>query len=222
MGKSSFKFAWVLDKLKAERERGITIDITLLKFNTQKYAMTVIDAPGHRDFIKNMITGTSQVRRAGNVNFWCASCRLLKLVSFQADVALLVVSAAKGEYEAGVSRSGQTREHALLAYTLGVKQIIVCVNKMDLTEPPYSQSRFEEVVRGVSSFLKKIGYDTTAVPFVPISGWTGENMISATQKVKMGFFSPFKSLKVDLQGCKSSVYADAVVPRLEGETEGRE
>ncbi|XP_047206430.1 elongation factor 1-alpha-like isoform X2 [Girardinichthys multiradiatus] len=159
MGKSSFKFAWLLDKLKAERERGITIDISLLKFNTQKYSMTIIDAPGHRDFIKNMITGTSQ-----------------------ADVALLVVSAAKGEYEAGVSRSGQTREHSLLAYTLGVKQIIVCVNKMDMTEPPYSQKRYEEVVRGVRVFLKKIGYDTNAVPFVPISGWTGENMITPTQK----------------------------------------
>ncbi|XP_007569159.1 elongation factor 1-alpha-like [Poecilia formosa] len=159
MGKSSFKFAWLLDKLRAERERGITIDISLLKFNTQKYSMTIIDAPGHRDFIKNMITGTSQ-----------------------ADVALLVVSAAKGEYEAGVSRSGQTREHALLAYTLGVKQIIVCVNKMDLTEPPYSQKRYDEVVRGVKVFLK-IGYDTKAVPFVPISGWMGENMIAPTQKM---------------------------------------
>ncbi|MEQ2214780.1 hypothetical protein XENOCAPTIV_019795 [Xenoophorus captivus] len=160
MGKSSFKFAWLLDKLKAERERGITIDISLLKFNTQKYSMTIIDAPGHRDFIKNMITGTSQ-----------------------ADVALLVVSAAKGEYEAGVSRSGQTREHSLLAYTLGVKQMIVCVNKMDMTEPPYSQKRYEEVVRGVRVFLKKIGYDTNSVPFVPISGWTGENMITPTQKM---------------------------------------
>uniref|UniRef100_G3NKW8 Elongation factor 1-alpha n=1 Tax=Gasterosteus aculeatus TaxID=69293 RepID=G3NKW8_GASAC len=168
MGKSSFKFAWVLDKLKTERERGITIDISLLKFNTQKYTMTIIDAPGHRDFIKNMITGTSQ-----------------------ADVGLLVVSAAKGEYEAGVSRSGQTREHALLAYTLGVKQIIVCVNKMDLTEPPYSKARFDEVVRGVGSFLKKIGYDCATVPFVPISGWTGENMITATQR--MPWFQGWKS-----------------------------
>lgn len=104
-------------------------------------------------------------------------------VVFQADVAVLVVSAAKGEFEAGVSRSGQTREHALLAYTLGVKQIIVCVNKMDVTEPPYSQKRFDEVVRGVSGFLKKIGYDPVTVPFVPISGWTGENMITATQRV---------------------------------------
>lgn len=105
--------------------------------------------------------------------------------SFQADAALLVVSAAKGEFEAGISRKGQTREHALLAYTLGVKQIIVCVNKMDLTEPPYCQKRFDEVVRSVGMFLKKIGYDPTSVPFVPISGWIGENMITATQKVRV-------------------------------------
>lgn len=98
-------------------------------------------------------------------------------------MAILVVSAAKGEFEAGVSRSGQTREHALLAYTLGVKQIIVCVNKMDVTEPPYDQKRYNEVVRGVSGFLKKIGYDAVAVPFVPISGWTGENLVAPTQKV---------------------------------------
>ncbi|KAG5851115.1 elongation factor 1-alpha-like [Anguilla rostrata] len=160
MGKSSFKFAWILDKLKAERERGITIDISLMKFNTHKFSITIIDAPGHRDFIKNMITGTSQ-----------------------ADAALLVVSAAKGEFEAGISRNGQTREHALLAYTLGVKQMIVCVNKMDVTEPPYSQKRFEEVVRNVTVFIKKIGYDPTAVPFVPVSGWNGENMLAPSPKM---------------------------------------
>lgn len=188
MGKSSFKFAWVLDKLKAERERGITIDISLLKFNTRNFTMTIIDAPGHRDFIKNMITGTSQVRSCGgeSVSASLNAPWFRAPLCFQADVALLVVSAAKGEYEAGVSRSGQTREHALLAYTLGVKQIIVGVNKMDVTEPPYSQVRFDEVVRGVSGFLKKIGYDPTSVPFVPVSGWTGENMITATQKVGTG------------------------------------
>lgn len=121
--------------------------------------------------------------------FLLAAHQLLLHLCFvsQADVALLVVSAAKGEFEAGVSRSGQTREHALLAYTLGVKQVIVCVNKMDLTEPPYSQKRFDEVVRGVSGFLKKIGYDPATVPFVPISGWTGENMITATQRVREMF-----------------------------------
>ncbi|XP_012670547.1 elongation factor 1-alpha-like [Clupea harengus] len=167
MGKASFKYAWILDKLKAERERGITIDISLLKFNTLKYTITIIDAPGHRDFIKNMITGTSQ-----------------------ADVALLMVSAAKGEFEAGISRNGQTREHALLAYTLGVKQLIVCVNKMDVTEPPFSQKRFEEVAKTVTNFTKKIGYDPTSVPFVPISGWSGENLIAPSQK--MAWFKGWK------------------------------
>lgn len=147
------------------------------------------------------------------------SAFFLSWMSFQADVALLVVSAAKGEYEAGVSRSGQTREHALLAYTLGVKQIIVCVNKMDLTEPPYSQKRFDEVVRGVSGFLKKIGYDPTTVPFVPISGWTGENMITATQKVMMGFEKNLQRTCNILNKCLST---DALVPRLESETKGRE
>lgn len=132
-----------------------------------------------------------------------------------------MVSAAKGEYEAGVSRSGQTREHALLAYTLGVKQMIVCVNKMDLTEPPYSQKRFDEVTRGVSGFLKKIGYDPTSVPFVPISGWTGENMIAATQRVRaelVGIVTKGLVVYIKLRLC----CADALVPRMEDLKERRE
>nr|CAB3240902.1 elongation factor 1-alpha [Phallusia mammillata] len=154
MGKGSFKYAWVLDKLKAERERGITIDIALWKFNTAKYQVTIIDAPGHRDFIKNMITGTSQ-----------------------ADCAVLIVAAGVGEFEAGISKNGQTREHALLAYTLGVKQMIVAINKMDNTEPKYSGDRFNEIVKEVSTYLKKVGYNPKTVPFIPISGWHGDNMI---------------------------------------------
>merc|ERR1712032_1659935 len=157
MGKGSFKYAWVLDKLKAERERGITIDIALWKFETEKYEVTIIDAPGHRDFIKNMITGTSQ-----------------------ADCAVLIVAAGVGEFEAGIAKNGQTREHALLAFTLGVKQLIVGVNKMDNTEPKYSKDRYEEIVKEVSSYVKKIGYNPKAVSFVPISGWHGDNMIEAT------------------------------------------
>merc|ERR1712214_97715 len=154
MGKGSFKYAWVLDKLKAERERGITIDISLWKFETNKYYVTIIDAPGHRDFIKNMITGTSQ-----------------------ADCAVLIVAAGVGEFEAGISKNGQTREHALLAFTLGVKQLIVGINKMDNTEPKYSEARFQEIVKEVSNYVKKIGYNPKSVAFVPISGWHGDNMI---------------------------------------------
>jgi len=154
MGKGSFKYAWVLDKLKAERERGITIDIALWKFETPKYYVTIIDAPGHRDFIKNMITGTSQ-----------------------ADCGVLIIASGTGEFEAGISKNGQTREHALLAYTLGVKQLIVGVNKMDSTEPAYSGARFDEITKEVQNFIKKVGYNPAAVPFVPISGWHGDNML---------------------------------------------
>ncbi|XP_012885812.1 PREDICTED: elongation factor 1-alpha 2 [Dipodomys ordii] len=163
MGKGSFKYAWVLDKLKAERERGITIDISLWKFETSKYYITIIDAPGHRDFIKNMITGTSQ-----------------------ADCAVLIVAAGVGEFEAGISKNGQTREHALLAYTLGVKQLIVGVNKMDSTEPAYSEKRYDEIVKEVSAYIKKIGYNPATVPFVPISGWHGDNMLEPSPNVSIG------------------------------------
>jgi elongation factor 1-alpha len=154
MGKGSFKYAWVLDKLKAERERGITIDIALWKFETLKYYCTIIDAPGHRDFIKNMITGTSQ-----------------------ADAAVLVIATPTGEFEAGIAKNGQTREHALLAYTLGVRQMIVALNKMDDKTVNWSQSRYDEIVKEVSSFVKKIGYNPEKIPFVPISGWNGDNML---------------------------------------------
>jgi len=161
MGKGSFKYAWVLDKLKAERERGITIDIALWKFETGKYYVTIIDAPGHRDFIKNMITGTSQ-----------------------ADCAVLIVAAGVGEFEAGISKNGQTREHALLAYTLGVKQMIIGVNKMDSTEPPFSDARFTEIKKEVTQYIKKIGYNPDVVPFVPISGWNGDNMLEPSDNTK--------------------------------------
>jgi elongation factor 1-alpha len=160
MGKSSFKYAWVLDKLKAERERGITIDISLWKFETPKFYYTIIDAPGHRDFIKNMITGTSQ-----------------------ADVAILVIASPPGEFEAGISKNGQTREHALLAFTLGVKQMIVVINKMDDKNVSFSQTRFEEIKNEVSSYLKKVGYDPTKVPFVPCSGWQGDNMLEPSPNI---------------------------------------
>jgi len=160
LGKGSFKYAWVLDKLKAERERGITIDISLWKFETAKYHFTIIDAPGHRDFIKNMITGTSQ-----------------------ADCAILMIASPQGEFEAGISKDGQTREHALLAFTLGVKQMIVCTNKMDDKTVNWSKDRYEEIKKEVSEYLKKVGYQPEKIPFIPISGWFGDNMIEKSSNL---------------------------------------
>jgi elongation factor 1-alpha len=160
IGKESFKYAWVLDKLKAERERGITIDICLWKFESQKFEFTIIDAPGHRDFIKNMITGTSQ-----------------------ADVAILVCAAGTGEFEAGFGKEGQTREHALLAYTMGIKQVIVAVNKMDATTPPFDQERFNDISKEVCDYLKKIGFQQKNITFIPYSGFQGDNLVSKSEKL---------------------------------------
>uniref|UniRef100_A0A673UUK1 Elongation factor 1-alpha n=1 Tax=Suricata suricatta TaxID=37032 RepID=A0A673UUK1_SURSU len=155
MGKGSFKYAWVLDKLKAERERGITIDISLWKFETSKYYVTIIDA----------------------------------------DCAVLIVAAGVGEFEAGISKNEQTREHALLAYTLGVKQLIVGVYKMDSTESPYSQKRYEEIVKEVTTYIKKIGYNPDTVAFVPISGWNGDNMLEPS--ANMPWFKGWKVTRKD-------------------------
>lgn len=115
----------------------------------------------------------------------CKSLLLLSSFLSQADCAVLIVAAGVGEFEAGISKNGQTREHALLAYTLGVKQLIVAVNKMDSTEPSYSEKRYDEIVKEVSAYIKKIGYSPAAVPFVPISGWHGDNMLESSSNVSL-------------------------------------
>ncbi|MCK4243258.1 translation elongation factor EF-1 subunit alpha [Candidatus Bathyarchaeota archaeon] len=153
-------FAWVLDKLKEERERGMTIDLAFWKFETDKYVFTVIDAPGHRDFVKNMITGTSQ-----------------------ADAALLVVSAKTGGYEAGTGPGGQTREHIFLAYTLGVKQLVVAINKMDEKTVQWKQERFEEVRDGIRDLLKMTGYNPDKIQVIPISGLKGDNLVEPSENM---------------------------------------
>jgi len=160
LGKETFKFAWILDNLKEERERGLTIDLRFLKFETKKYYFTIIDAPGHRDFVKNMITGASQ-----------------------ADGAILFVSAKRGEFEAGIGPGGQTREHAFLAFTLGVNQLVVAVNKMDDPTVNWSQERYNEVKNEVSRMLKMVGYKVEKIPFVPTSGWTGDNLVKPSDKM---------------------------------------
>jgi elongation factor 1-alpha len=160
MGKETFKYAWVLDNLKEERERGVTIDLRFMRFETKKYYFTVIDAPGHRDFIKNMITGASQ-----------------------ADGAVLFVSAKRGEFEAGIGPGGQTREHGFLAFTLGVRQLVVAVNKMDDASVNWSEERYNEVKNEVSRMLKMVGYNVAKIPFVPTSGWTGDDLVKPSEKL---------------------------------------
>ncbi|MFQ6013370.1 MAG: translation elongation factor EF-1 subunit alpha [Thermoplasmata archaeon] len=155
-GKPTFEFAWVMDHLKEERERGLTIDVAHKRFETDKYYFTIIDAPGHRDFVKNMITGTSQ-----------------------ADGAVLVVAAPEG-------RQAQTNEHVFLAKTLGVEQLIVGINKMDATKPPYDEGRYKEVRGEVEKLLKSVGYDPKKVPFIPISAYVGDNVVE--KSTKMGFY----------------------------------
>lgn len=159
LNKKSFKYAFILDDLKAEQERGITIDCALRKFETDKRSFTIIDAPGHRDFIKNMITGTSQ-----------------------ADAAVLIIAAKKGEFEDGFSKEGSTRDHALLAFTMGIKQIIVAINKMDCIE--YDKDRFDEIKENVEDHLIKIGFKQEAMTFVPISGFDGDNIVEPSENIK--------------------------------------
>jgi len=144
MGKKTFEFAWVMDSLKEERERGVTIDIAHKKFSTAKNYFTIIDAPGHRDFVKNMITGASQ-----------------------ADAAVLVVSAKDGV-------QSQTKEHAFLARTLGVKQLIVALNKIDAIN--YNEADYNKVRDEVSKLLSGIGYKVAEIEFIPVSAYCGDNV----------------------------------------------
>ncbi len=154
----TFKYAWVLDSIKDERERGITIDLAFQKFETNKFFYTLIDAPGHRDFIKNMITGASE-----------------------ADASILVVSVKPGETEAATEPGGQAREHAFLSRTLGVGQIVVALNKMD--DVNYSEARFNEVKEIVEKMLKMVGYNTAKVGFIPVSAWKGDNLVKKSENM---------------------------------------
>jgi len=154
----TFKYAWVLDSIKDERDRGITIDLAFQKFETPKFFYTLIDAPGHRDFIKNMITGASE-----------------------ADASVLVISVKPGETEAATEPGGQAREHAFLARTLGVSQMIVALNKMD--DSGYSEARYKEVKEIAEKMLKLVGYNTSKVQFIPVSGWKGDNLIKKSENM---------------------------------------
>ncbi|MEN3047191.1 MAG: translation elongation factor EF-1 subunit alpha [Candidatus Caldarchaeales archaeon] len=160
LGKETFLYAFIMDTIKEERERGLTITLSFQKFETKKNFFTIIDAPGHRDFVKNMITGASQ-----------------------ADAAVLVVSAKKGEYEVAIAPGGQAREHLFLAYMLGIRQILVLINKMDDPTVNWSKERYEEVKQGVSALMRQIGIDPSKVNFIPVSGWTGDNLVERSKNM---------------------------------------
>ena len=182
LGKQSFEFAFFMDKQKDERARGVTISCTTKEFFTDKFHYTIIDAPGHKDFIKNMISGASQ-----------------------ADVALLMVPATKGSFETSIQRAnhkegrvqGQTRQHAKLCHLLGIDQLIVGINKMDGAD--YSEERYTEIKDEVTKMLKGIGWKVKKIPFIPMSGLQGENLdkVSTLMPWYKGFDVPIrKGVKV--------------------------
>ncbi|XP_048386834.1 HBS1-like protein isoform X5 [Stegostoma tigrinum] len=155
-GKASFAFAWVLDETGEERKRGVTMDVGMTTFETKTKVITLMDAPGHKDFIPNMITGAAQ-----------------------ADVAILVVDASRGEFEAGFEAGGQTREHALLVRSLGVTQLAVVVNKMDQVN--WQPERFKEISNKLGHFLKQAGFKDSDVAYIPTTGLNGENLTTRSQ-----------------------------------------
>lgn len=159
-GKASFLYAWVLDETEEERSRGITMDVAQSKFETEKRQVNLLDAPGHKDFIPNMITGAAQ-----------------------ADVALLVVDATNGEFEAGFEAGGQTREHTLLVRSLGVSQMAVVVNKLDNCK--WSKARYDEIEMKLGPFLKQAGFRDADVTFVPCSGFSGLNLTKRSNEPEL-------------------------------------
>ena len=153
LGKAGFEFAFVMDGLKEEQERGVTIDLAHKKFDTDKYSFTIIDAPGHRDFVKNMITGASQ-----------------------ADAAVLSVAANDGV-------NAQTKEHVFLARTLGVEQLIVSVNKMDISGVDYKEERFNKVKEEVTNLIKGVGYKSDDVQFLAVAALKGDNIVNKSENM---------------------------------------
>ncbi|KAL8969216.1 MAG: hypothetical protein Q9183_002102, partial [Haloplaca sp. 2 TL-2023] len=162
MGKSSFALAWVLDQGTEERSRGVTIDIAMNQFETSKTSFTILDAPGHRDFIPNMIAGASQ-----------------------ADFAVLVIDASTGNFESGLK--GQTKEHTLLVRSMGVQRIVIAVNKLDMVQ--WSKDRFDEIQQQVNAFLTTAGFQSKNLSFIPCSGLTGDNIAKRAEDPQASWYT---------------------------------
>ena len=159
-GKSSYKYAFIMDKLQCERERGISIEVSEALFETSHHYFTVIDTPGCPDYNYNMITRITQ-----------------------ATAAILMIDATSGGFEAGISEQGQTREYALIARSFGINQIVVAVNKMDHRTVNFSQNRFNEIKSEVTRVLTNIGFKPDEYKFVPISGFNGDNLIEKSSNL---------------------------------------
>ncbi len=162
IGKSSFALAWVLDQGTEERSRGVTMDVATNRFETDTTRFTMLDAPGHRDFIPSMIAGASQ-----------------------ADFAVLVIDAGTGAFESGLK--GQTREHSLLIRSMGVSRVVVAVNKLDSVG--WARDRFDEIRQQVSGFLSATGFTAKKVSFVPVSGLHGDNVVRAPADAAAAWYS---------------------------------
>lgn len=162
MGKSSFALAWILDQRAEERSRGVTIDIATNRFETDATSFTILDAPGHKDFIPNMIAGASQ-----------------------ADFAILVIDSSTGAFESGLR--GQTREHSLLIRSMGVSRVIVAVNKLDTTD--WSRDRYDEICQQVSGFMSATGFQMKNVSFVPLSGLNGDNLVKRSTAAAAAWYT---------------------------------
>ena len=150
--RESWYLAYVMDNIQEEKAKGKTIEVGRALFATEKRKYTILDAPGHKSYVPNMIAGAAQ-----------------------ADVGILVISARKGEFEAGFERGGQTREHAQLAKTVGIRQLVVVVNKMD--DVDWDKARYDDIVAKLSVFLKQCGFARKDYTFLPISGLTGKNIV---------------------------------------------
>ena len=159
LNRESWYLSWALDTNQEERSKGITVECGKGSFETARRRFTILDAPGHKNYVPNMISGTAQ-----------------------ADIAILVISARKGEFETGFERGGQTREHAMLAKTLGVKRIVIVINKMDDSTVQWSEARYKEIVTKLTIFLKGCGFKERDCDFLPLSGFTGSNLVERVKQ----------------------------------------
>lgn len=164
--RESWFLAFILDTSEEERAKGKTVEVGRAHFETEKNRYTILDAPGHKNYVPNMIAGAAQ-----------------------ADVGILVISARKGEFETGFEKGGQTREHALLARTIGVQHLVVVVNKMDDPTVEWDKNRYEECVGKLKPYLKQVGYVIKKdVKFVPISGLSGDNVLNEVASSKCNWW----------------------------------